>query len=180
MDDIAREIGISKKTIYKHFKDKKELIRKSVELDVKKEMEACLACYSADENAVQKMISISKHISHQHKDTNPTVIYELQKYYPEEWNLMETFQTEFVKGAIVQNIAEGQSENLYRVELDPQITAAMYGTLIKGMMLQLADSENNYDFKTLHLQMVSYHLYGICTEQGRQYLTNHITEITNY
>lgn len=177
MDDIAREIGVSKKTIYKHYADKKTLVNKVIETDIKQDIIACEACYAADENAVQKMISISRHVSHTHKDTNPTVIFDLQKYYPEEWNLMEKFQTDFIKGAIAENVNEGKNAGLYREELDPEVAALIYSTLIKGMMMQLADRENNYDFKTLHLQMVSYHLNGICTEKGRQYLTNHVNDI---
>lgn len=179
MDDIAREIGVSKKTIYKHYTDKKALVTRVIETDVQRDIKACQACYATDDNAVQKMISISRHVSHTHKDTNPTVIYDLQKYYPQQWNLMENFQTDFIKNSIAQNVAEGQAEGLYRRDLDAEVAALMYGTLIKGMMMQLADRENNYNFKTLHLQMVSYHLYGICTEKGRHYLTNHVTEIIN-
>lgn len=179
MDDIAREVGVSKKTIYKHYADKKALVNKVIETDIQRDILACEACYASDENAVQKMISISRHVSHTHKDTNPTLIYDLQKYYPHEWNLMETFQIDFVKASITQNVNEGQADGLYRIDLDPEVAALMYGTLIKGMMMQLADRENNYDFKTLHLQMVSYHLNGICTEKGRNYITNHVKEITN-
>ena len=61
MDDIAREIGISKKTIYKHFKDKKELVLKVVEFENRNEVEACNKCSNTDGNAVQKMIDISRH-----------------------------------------------------------------------------------------------------------------------
>jgi len=179
MDDIAREIGVSKKTIYKHFGDKAELVLRVVELENRNEIVACNECYSTEGNAVQKMIDISKHISHQHRDINPTVIYDLQKYYPSIWAMMEKFQSEFILSAISQNIEEGQAEGLYRKAIKPEIAATMYGTLIQGMMQQLAQRNTPYDFKTLHLQMVSYHLYGICTTAGRAYLKQHINEITN-
>ena len=179
MDDIAREIGVSKKTIYKHYSDKRELVLKVIEADHRQEMEACEKCYQSGENAVQKMIDISRHISHQHKDTNLTVIYDLKKYYPEAWNQVQEFQVNFIQFVIGQNIKEGIEEELYRPDLDIYMTASMYGTLIQGMMEQLASKENTYDFKTLHLQMVSYHLYGICTTVGRTYLKQHINEITN-
>ena len=179
MDDIARELGVSKKTIYKHFSDKKDLVLKVIETDMEREMLSCNTCYNTDENAVQKMIDISKHISHQHKDINPTVIFDLQKYYPSAWAKINTFRTDFISNKIIQNIEEGQNETLYRQEIKPKIAAAMYVTLIQGMMQQMIQGDNNYDFKTLHLQMVSYHLFGICTQEGRSYLEQHINEITN-
>jgi AcrR family transcriptional regulator len=179
MDDIAREIGVSKKTIYKHYSDKKELVLRVIEADHRNEMKACEECYKTGENAVQKMIDISRHISNHHRDTNLTVLYDLQKYYPEAWDRVSEFQKEFIQHAIGQNIEEGKHEKLYRADLDVFTTASMYGTLIRGMMKQLASRQNTYDFKTLHLQMVSYHLYGICTSTGRAYLKQHINEITN-
>ena len=142
-------------------------------------MAACEKYYKTGENAVRKMIDISRHISHQHKDINLTVIYDLKKYYPEAWNNVQEFQVEFIQTAIGQNIKEGKEEGLYRAELDVPTTASMYGTLIRGMMEQLATKENTSNFKTLHLQMVTYHLYGICTTEGRTYLKQHINEITN-
>jgi AcrR family transcriptional regulator len=179
MDDIAREIGVSKKTIYKHFQDKKQLIFSVLEANIQYEKAACNACYSKEGNAVQKMIDISRQISHQHRDINPTVIFDLQKFYPSAWSKMEAFQNEFIAGIIIHNIEEGQEEGLYRKEIDPKIAATMYGALIRSMVQQLTQGDNNYTFKTLHLQMVSYHLYGICTIPGRQFLTNHVNEIIN-
>jgi hypothetical protein len=92
--------------------------------------------------------------------------------------MVQEFQVKFIQTVIGQNIKEGKDEKLYRSELDDIITASMYGTLIRGMMEQMASKENTLDFKTLHLQMVSYHLYGICTTEGRSYLKQHINEIT--
>lgn len=179
MDDIAREVGVSKKTIYKYYEDKESLISSVIETDIKQEKLQCETCYSTNENAVQKMINISRYISNQHKDINPTVIYDLQKYYPMQWAKMNAFQEEFITKSIALNITEGQKEKLYREDLKPMAVANMYGTLIQGMMKQMASKENTSDFKTLHLQMVSYHLHGICTTEGRSYLKQHINEITN-
>ena len=179
MDDIARELGISKKTIYKHFKDKKELISNVIKFDIDQEKCLCEDCYNSTENAVQQMIDISRHISHSHKDVNPTVIYDLQKYYPEEWAIMENFRNDFVRSAILKNIEKGRLEGLYRTDIEPDIIALIYITLISGMMLQLTKSDNDYNFVTLHRQMVSYHLSGICNQNGREYLEQHINEITN-
>lgn len=178
MDDIAREIGVSKKTIYKHFTDKKELVFTVLQASLESEKVACNSCYSNNCNAVQKMIDISRYISNQHCDLNPTVIFDLQKYYPSAWIKMEEFRTEFIANVIIQNIEIGQSEGLYREEITPKIAATMYVTLMQGMMDQLLKGDNNYNFKTLHLQMVSYHLYGICTKKGRHYLINHVNQIT--
>ncbi len=180
MDDIARESGVSKKTIYKCFDNKEALIDQVIDADINREKQACMEFYATTENAVQKMINISRHVSYQHKDINPTVIFDLQKYYPKQWIKMNLFQKEFIHQSILQNITEGITEGLYREDIEPIAVARMYGTLIQGMMRQLASKENTFDFKTLHLQMVSYHLHGICTEAGLSYLKKHIKQIQEH
>ena len=180
MDDIAREVGVSKKTIYKCFDDKEHLIDQVIEEEINREKQACMDFYATEENAVQKMINISRHVSYQHKDINPTVIFDLQKYYPKQWYKMNLFQKKFIHESILQNITEGIAEELYREDIEPRAVAHMYGTLIEGMMRQLASKENTFDFKTLHLQMVSYHLHGICTEKGLAYLNKHIIQIQQH
>lgn len=179
MDDLARELGISKKTIYKHFADKKDLVANVLKTEIERDKAACDACCNTGENAVQKMINISRNVSRQHKDINPAVIYDLQKYYASEWNIMDKYRTDYVHSIIVQNVLEGQAEGYYRDDLNAITVASMYSTLIQGMMQQLVSKDNTFKFKVLHLQMVSYHLHGICTEAGREYLQQHINEITN-
>lgn len=179
MDDIAREVGVSKKTIYKNFKDKKDLIRKVLEADIAIEKVACKESYSIDGNAIQKMINMSRHVSNRHKNTNPTIIYDLQKYYPNEWQLMEDFRTNFVYEAVKENLTEGQATGMYRENLDVEITCLMYGNLMQNMIATFGQTGSKFNFQNLHLQMVQYHLYGICTLKGREYLEQHIHEITN-
>lgn len=177
MDDIAREIGISKKTIYKHFEDKKDLVSQVFQESLNNEMHACKSSYSSSENAIQKMIDISKMISTSHKEVKASVLFDLKKYYPSLWRKFEAFRVGFVAKTIKQNIEEGQAENLYRKNLNADIIAGLYITLIHGMIEMLSNDDLNYDFQTLHRNMVNYHLYGICSPAGLEYLEQHINEI---
>ncbi|NNJ56578.1 MAG: TetR/AcrR family transcriptional regulator, partial [Bacteroidia bacterium] len=176
-DDIARELGISKKTIYKHFADKKDLVNQIFEGTINKEREACDSCYNSGENAIRKMIDLSKMISSGHKEMNASVLFDLRKYYPSLWRKFEEFRTGFIATSIKQNIEEGQTKNLYRDNINSDIVAGFYITLIQGMMKMLSDTKTNYDFQTLHRNMVYYHLYGICSPVGLEYLEQHINEI---
>ncbi len=179
MDDIAREIAVSKKTIYKHFKDKEALVESVLEADIAEDKCMCEKACSLSGNAVQQMIDISRHISTTNKDVNPTVIYDLQKYYPAQWAKMESYRTGFIRSAITDNVERGQKDGLYRTDFNADIIATMYITIISGMMEQLMSKENEYSFQVVHLQMITYHLYGICTPAGLEYLQQHINEITH-
>ncbi len=177
MDDIARELGISKKTIYKHFEDKRSLVHSVLTANMKSEQEACIDCYKNEGNAVQTMIDVAKFISKAHKDMNPALLFDLRKYYPELWSKMDAFRREFIHNAIQSNIEEGQKEGLFRKSIIPEVVATLYINTVAGVIDSLSNPRNQYDFSIIHKQMISYHLYGICSPKGQHYLEQHINEI---
>lgn len=179
MDDIAQVLHISKKTIYKSFKDKRDLVNHVIDEKINFE-KATLKKYAlSNKNAIQRMIDFSRYISQSKKDLNPTMIYDMQKFYPDQWAKMEEFRTDYFKDTVKNNIKHGIQSGLFRSDINADIIALMYITLVSGMVQQFTSAENNYQFQTIHFQMVSYHLHGICTEEGRTYLKQHINEITD-
>ena len=179
MDDIAQTLRISKKTIYKSFKDKQDLVNRVIEEKINFEKSTLKKYANSDKNAIQRMIDFSRYISQSKKNLNPTMIYDMQKFYPDQWAKMEEFRTDYLKGTIKNNLINGIKSGLYRSDINTDIIALVFITLISGMVQQFTSAENNYQFQTIHFQMVSYHLYGICTEEGQTYLKQHINEITN-
>jgi hypothetical protein len=101
----------------------------------------------------------------------------MKKYYPQQWRKMDDFRTGYIASKIEENIKEGKEEKLFREEVNPKIISQLYISLVQSMLNTLGHPENPYDFKTLHKQMVNYHLYGICTPTGINYLEQHINEI---
>lgn len=177
MDDIARSLGISKKTIYKHFSDKRDLVSKVIELNITKEQGVCNSHFGTPENAIRKMIDLSKYVSQTHKSMNATVLYDLQKYYPSQWKKFEAFRVGFISESIKTNIEDGIQEGLFRKTIEPAILSRLYVLLVQGLMKLLSEHPGEYDFVSVHQQMVSYHLYGICSPKGLIYLEQHINEI---
>lgn len=177
MDDIARQVGISKKTIYKHFPSKDALVDRVMRSHIEMEKEACMSLMADGINPIQQMIDISHYISAAHKDMNNTIIFDLQKYYRKHWQMVEEFRMGFVAEGIQHNLEIGRKEGWYRDLIDDKLVAHLYITLIEGILKIFTEPTNKHDFKTLHLQMVRYHLYGICTPKGLTYLEEHINEI---
>jgi AcrR family transcriptional regulator len=179
MDDIAQILRISKKTIYKCFKDKQDLVNRVIEEKINFEKTTLKKYANSDKNAIQRMIDFSRYISQSKKNLNPTMIYDMQKFYPDQWAKMEEFRTDYFKETIKNNLKNGIKSGLFRSDINADLIALMYITLVSGMVQHFTSAENNYQFQTIHFQMVSYHLHGICTEEGRTYLKQHINEITN-
>jgi len=96
MDDLARELGISKKTIYKFFSDKNELVSAIISMKVEMEQAVCSGCAQHAENAIESMMSVTKVVTENIGNINPTVFYDLEKYHSEAWGVIEKHKWSFV------------------------------------------------------------------------------------
>jgi hypothetical protein len=108
---------------------------------------------------------------------NHAVLYDLQKYYPSQWKKFESFRVGFISESIRKNIETGMAEGVFRSTIKPDIISRIYVLLIQGLMKLLTEQPSDYDFVTIYKQMITYHLYGICSAEGLTYLEQHINEI---
>lgn len=171
MDDIARHLSVSKKTIYKHVSDKKELVKQCMECAITED-ECLFTSISSNENAnaIDILLEMNKQIGEKLQNLQPAVMYDIQKYFPESWKILEDHKKKYVFGLIEENINRGIKEGLYRENLVAPIVAGIYITMID----KIFDSEffppTKYDFQTLHREIARYHIRGIANEKGRTYL----------
>ncbi|MBV6484967.1 MAG: TetR/AcrR family transcriptional regulator [Flavobacteriales bacterium] len=175
MDDISRHLGISKKTLYQFATDKKDLVKQCVELTVNSE--ECMLCNIATQkgNAIDEMFDVNKRISQKLQNVQPAVMYDLQKYYPDAWKVMESHKQCFVYDMIVENIKRGIEEGLYRDNVNEEITAKIYVGLIDRMFDSEFFPTNKYSFEVLHREIARYHIRGIASEKGAKYLAQKLT-----
>ena len=96
MDDVARELKISKKTLYKFVKDKNDLVKKALICHCKKEVELTSEIISKNTNAIDELIEISKYVSKRLQQVHPSIHYDLEKYYPEAWKIFTDHKMEHI------------------------------------------------------------------------------------
>jgi len=114
MDKIASHLSISKKTLYVLADNKAELVNKVLLYYLQKEQKAAKTIARESDNAIESMIHIAQFIGSHIQDLNSNAIYDLQKYYPQAWALMEEHRSGFVYKQIVNNIKSGIKEELYK------------------------------------------------------------------
>jgi len=174
MDDIAKKLGVSKKTIYGMIENKKDLVYKVVVNFSKKEEQDILEITKNSTNAVEEMVNIGNYIFSFFRDMNPGLIYDLEKYHPAAWNYIEKDHLVFVQKIITENITKGQEAGLYRKNIHADIIARLY----IGQSRVILDEEifpvRKFHRSTLFTEFFSYHLNGITTDKGRKYLNNKI------
>jgi hypothetical protein len=101
---------------------------------------------------------------------SPTLMFDLQKYYPEMWQLFEQFQYQQVANHIKHNIERGITEGLYRTEINGDIIAKIYS----GNSLCVIDEKmfptKQFDKIKLFKEFFVYHIRGIATTKGLKLL----------
>lgn len=174
MDDIAKKLGISKKTIYSVIENKKDLVYKVVVNFSQKEEQDILEITKCSSNAVEEMVSIGNYIFSFFRDMNPGLVFDLKKYHPTAWDYIEKDHLVFVQKTITDNVIKGQKAGLYRKDLHADIIAKLY----IGQSQLILDEEifpvREFTRSTLFTEFFLYHLNGITTDKGRKYLNNKI------
>ncbi len=117
MDDIAANLGMSKKTIYQYFKDKDELVEAVVDEVISTNQCACKADIDRSENAVHEIFLVMEMMAEMFKTMNPFILHDMQKYHPTAFSKFKKHKNEFLYNVCTQNMLRGVKEELYRPEL---------------------------------------------------------------
>ncbi len=171
MDDIACEMCISKKTIYKYFSNKDVLIEESVELVHKEVHETIDKIVSQNFNAIEENFEIKRMFREMFKAAESSPIYQLKKHYPEIYDKVLTQQISICEDCFRQNIIKGINEGLYRENLDIDNYVKFYYTLIFNI------NENTMlenDAHELEVKALEYHIRAMATLAGIIELEKHL------
>jgi len=173
MDDVSRELGISKKTLYQYVDNKKDLISQVIALSISKEMEFMEELEKESKDAIDEMMRVSKHVTQQLRELHPGAMFDLQKYYSDSWNEMQKFHEEYIYKKIKQNIEKGQKQGLYREDLNPDIIAKLYVGKTMVIVDETTFPLRDYNRENLFLEYVTYHIRGIASSKGLKLLEKH-------
>jgi TetR/AcrR family transcriptional regulator, cholesterol catabolism regulator len=176
MDDIARQLGVSKKTLYLYVNDKNDLVNQSVGLLVAQEKESANSMCDNIENAIDMLFALTKEMSQKFGQIHPSINYDLQKYHPEAWNIFHEFQHNFIAECVEDNLKKGIAQGLYRDNLDPFLIAAFYANKVHLCSDGQTFPPERYSFQQIHLEMMRYHIRGIASDDGLAYLKEKVKQ----
>lgn len=177
MDDIARHLAVSKKTIYQFFSDKDEIVCLVATRHFNREKELCKErIFDQAENAVHELLQVSRHMKTATTNTNPSVMFDLQKYHPKAWQIVKDFKQGFILQHLRRNLKQGIEEGLYRADMNVEIMARL-----RLEQVQLAFDANafppaEFNFFDIQLEFLDHFIRGIVTEKGLQLLTEYKTK----
>lgn len=173
MDDIARELGMSKKTIYQFVSNKAELVNKVLNEYLSEERKQVDTILSKSSNAVDGMINMVEYLLNVLHDFNPASLNDLQKYYPEAWKIYDEYRYQYVVTRIRENLDNGVKQGVYRADMDADIIARIYVRGIDMILDQQMFPQKRYSFFNLYKEFLKYHLRGIVSPKGLKILEQH-------
>ncbi|REG96390.1 TetR/AcrR family transcriptional regulator [Flavobacterium aquicola] len=163
MDDIAGEMCISKKTIYKYFCNKEILIEESTEVVHKTVHHVIDTIVAKNYNAIEENFEIRKMFKEMFKATDTSPLYQLKKHYPEIYQKVMSREINQCNTCFKQNIEKGIAQDLYRDNLDIDIYVQFYYTLIFSIK---ENTISEKDSIKLELEALEYHTRAMATPKG--------------
>lgn len=177
MDDIADELAISKKTIYKYFNNKQDL----VEQTVTHIHEACLCAIdgvcNVGFNAIHENFEVKKVFKDLLKSNDDSPMYQLKKYYPKIHEKVMSKEFLMFQECISKNIEKGIDEGLYRKDINKSVVTRLYFALVMAVHDENLFTYNKNTINKLEIDVLEYHTRAIATDKGIKELEKQLKEL---
>ncbi|RZJ53328.1 MAG: TetR/AcrR family transcriptional regulator [Flavobacterium sp.] len=175
MDDIAGEMCISKKTIYKYFCNKEVLIEESTSTVHRQVHEIIDSIVEKNLNSIHENFEIREMFRDMFKNnTDTSPIYQLKKHYPEIYQNVLSHEIEQCTKYFRENIEKGIREGLYRPDLNIDIYVKFYYTLIFHIN---ENTVSEREAQEIELEALEYHTRAMATQKGLLELEKQLTKI---
>ena len=168
MDDIAAQLGMSKKTLYQYYADKDELVNAVFSGIMDHNKKECTGCRSNGENAIHEVFLSFDMLEGMLSEMNPSILFDMQKYHPSAFRKFEDYRNNFLYGLIRENIERGIKEELYRSDVDVEILTRYR---LFSIMISF-DSDvfpaNKTKLVYIEQQLLEHYLWGLATNKGQK------------
>jgi AcrR family transcriptional regulator len=180
MDDIARHLSVSKKTLYQHFTDKEEIVTLVSQTHLDRTTDQMNELREEAENAIDELAKISVCIKQNMEDMNPSLLFDLQKYHPRAWGVWMEHKNNYIYQSVVRNLKQGIEDGHFRAEIKTEIIAAMRLLMIEVVFDERVFPKDKFNFIDVQSEVFDHFVFGICTDKGRKlyqkYKQNHNLE----
>ena len=176
MDDIAAQVGMSKKTLYQHFADKDELVDNLVDEEVNLMQNETLACINTSSNAIEE-IFISMEMANKHfTKMNPMVLFDLHKFHFKSFQKFMEHKNTFLIKVITDNLKRGIEEGNYRADTKVDIMAKYRLQMLMLPFDMEAFPPMQYNLIDVSNAMIENFLYGLATDKGHDLIEKYKSE----
>jgi len=166
MDDLAKELGMSKKTIYQFYQDKTALVS-AVTDHLFEHISTGITCIcNGEKNPIEEMFAIKEFSRSALQDEKSSPHYQLQRYYPKIFALLVRKQFQTIQDCTQNNLKRGIELGLYRSDIDLAFVTRIFFAGFKAVRHEELFPSENFDKNKLFNLHLTYHLRGIATPKG--------------
>ena len=169
MDDLAIRMGMSKKTLYKYYPSKEELVKAVIELRKQRasELMAFIETKVPKHAFGEKIVQVSQKVAESLSDVQPHVMYDLKKSFPLIFEDFDAFKKASIVKGFTAALNEGRASGVFRDDIPTELAVHMHLTLISTMMNPEYLSSQPYTPLQVFNMILRCTMEGICTNKGR-------------
>lgn len=166
MDDIAKDLGISKRTIYQHYPDKEAILKVVIQEELSSQQCEMEILGEQTDNPIEQMLRGTDKMRVAMANMNPTLLYDIRKYYPESWVLFQAYKHQVLIKGTRDNLIAGKDEGWYRSDIDVEVLALLSIQEFEIAFDPTIFPPDKFHMIHVHIQFVHHFLRGIMSEKG--------------
>lgn len=176
MEDIARELGISKKTIYQHFSDKEDILYQVINQKISADVTEIECSMQENDNPVEGLLMVLELMEKNKAEVSPNLLVDIKRYYPKAFALFRKHIDQHLMKSILENIQNGMTQGLYRADINPTILARMRTEQIELAFNSEFFPASQYAMLDIQRQLIHHFVRGMLTEKGFAIYNQYINE----
>ncbi|WP_239970561.1 TetR/AcrR family transcriptional regulator [Confluentibacter citreus] len=161
LDELASEMGMSKKTIYNYFKNKEDLVSESLAFLIEKIKHDMDSALLQQTDPIVKIIEIYRIGFDYFKCFKPSFIFGLKKYYPKASEVFETFRNHIVFDKVYSLLVEAKHNESIRKDVDLKLVCELYFLRIDSIAYRINNLFETYSNEALLQHLIIHNLKGI-------------------
>jgi AcrR family transcriptional regulator len=166
MDEIAAQLGVSKKTIYQYFSDKDELVEVIVKQTIEFAQQTCENNRNNSKDSIDELFQAMDFVQQIFSGMNPAMMYDLEKFHPQSYRIFLDYKNKFLFDIIKSNLKRGITEELYRSDINIDIIAKFR---LEAMMIAFNQDvypASKFNLVDLHTTIIEHFLFGVASLKG--------------
>jgi len=168
MDDVARHLSMSKKTLYHYFADKDEIVTMVAAFHMERDKEQFESFHLSAKNAIDELIKISSCLRKDFQKMNPNLLFDMQKYHATAWSAWLMHKKGYIKQSIIRNLNQGIEEGFFRAEINTEVLAIVRLETVQATFEGNVFPSEKYDLGEVNMQLFEHFVQGILTDKGRK------------
>jgi AcrR family transcriptional regulator len=168
MDDIASDLGISKKTIYLHFEDKDDIVYQLMLWEMNQDKCDWDDLEKTSKDVIERTVKSMELIKQAFTEINPTAFFDIKKYHPKSWQIFQDHKQNFILASIIKDLKDGIEQGYFRPDIKVDILAKMRLEQIELGFDPQVFPPQKFSIVEVELTMLDNFIRGILTEKGLQ------------